>query len=408
MKPFKILKKLLDITMIDATWNNTNNGRQLEVDEEKQGQEFLKRLSENTEKQFRTLYIIVSWFGFVSPMLTCASVLLIIFNANRFRKKWLLKDHFQNDYLTETLFRIDMYKKKAAAKSNNFNQSVLPLRKAELKRYKLLEMHFVSMFALNKREKKFLLLNLPFALTHISFIILLVISDWISYYYNDAIANRLFKDMTFESQVSSTIITNNEDNSTALLSDIKRLSEANQVMGIVLKFSACKPHLSAPNRDAHVLILSMTLVYVFLQILKPWCNRMQHIIMIKNYPKRATERAYALRQMILAERGHSKISNAAQRFYRKLPKCVTNILSSGIKKCELCQKVAFSHDKLRIKNYFQQCENDNCQKFMCNTCIVAEDNKCFFCHMPFITMTVDLQECSSDEDFKTFLSRYAQ
>ncbi|CAH8455011.1 unnamed protein product [Dicrocoelium dendriticum] len=368
---------------------------------------------------------ILSWILVIWTLLT---MLQLVIQAAIFRKKWIVRDTFDNVYITAAF----VAQEKRAVSQGLI--ATVPLIGTETWEYKKL-----SSFTWTNSEKRKAFRSFVILFMWMTTLLVVLFADYVMYEVLTTITPVFSEEfstfgakssmgddyLSAEAGASAPRITGTSSYANVVRALLGMLNPIKDV-ALNVDAAACKPTATPPNAKTNgsvVIMLVFTLLSIFFEV---YVLRLRHLILIWYYPNRGMQRAAWLRTHIRNNRGlfHRLIhkmrtvdvkpgrqapkTTRLGRMMNRSPWFRRFMQFFGIKRvmCSYCGEEGNPSKKAVFEDNFSRCVE--CGGYYCRVCQVDLDNICMICRTPLFALSVevDFEQFSSDEEFDAICARY--
>uniref|UniRef100_A0A182RC35 DC_STAMP domain-containing protein n=1 Tax=Anopheles funestus TaxID=62324 RepID=A0A182RC35_ANOFN len=326
-------------------------------------------------------------FNFLG-MVTSGFFVCIVLRAIRYRKRYLRKDHFDNNFLTEDFYNIENRRLELNI------ETVFPLTRKESHRYVPL-----TSFHLTWKERFRIAKSLTFLVISTVQICGQLAADYALYWLLTLIkhfmhegSNRM-KGSSASAVPSPLVGVSGEGIIADTLRDIVRSFEP-IINGTAIDPSQCIPDASAPRFGRYGQIGTLLVICWCFAFIEPYGLRVRQLVMRRYYPARARARAIWLYNDILLKRVHllkvlrMHLTGAKDRNQRAsvnwmdVVRAKTNrywicrmvLGQGGTVRCILCGDVLQENADPVVR-----CSRTECPGIYCQDCLLETGNNCSLC-----------------------------
>ncbi|CAG9857121.1 unnamed protein product [Phyllotreta striolata] len=309
-------------------------------------------------------------------------IILMFIKVVLYRYRFLTQDGFDNRYVTEDFFQLDM------RRARHNRETLLPLNKREEKLYVKLKsgkLTDVESKKLRKALMNVFTVTLKAALYMANDYALFWIMEMIKYYGR------------FQSKIQAPNVPLPHISGKGLLADLlSSIVKAFQPMGLTLEIDTvpCLPTPIPPDFDKYLQIATLLVLCWAMTVLEPYGLRFRVYILTYYHPTRGKQRAIWLYNKILRKRS-SFLKFARRQLRRRFlgDKSIDKVtckeyLAANFRifalcfdeshpACLLCGKVYRDDDEKPIK-----CATPNCAGIYCEECYADLKNLCTVCLSP--------------------------
>ncbi|CAK9303405.1 unnamed protein product [Gordionus sp. m RMFG-2023] len=334
------------------------------------------------------------------------AILLSLFKACSYRKRYLCTDAFDNLYITSRFRDIDDRREKMG------KDNLLPLKWRE-------KWTYIGSYSLRMTggELGKFLIGLIFYLCAVFHLIFYMVADYSIYWMLSLLQGHA--DVKASDYLPHKLKIDIEGKG-MLANMYKEVVGSFEKMGhsvSQVETKTCIPLPYEPDYDVYPIICATLLVVFFLVIFESYGLRLRHIICDFYYPQRAKQRGIYLYNQITLKRNNvlgfmrTQIEQTSDteedkvdirdklamqyRCLRVLFKC----LGYERKYCSTCCKPGHKNDNER----FKECMNSTCLMVYCKECVAESNNICNLCLMPIEPIEGDHSEeidSSDEEEYK--------
>ncbi|XP_057328434.1 DC-STAMP domain-containing protein 2-like [Microplitis mediator] len=339
----------------------------------------ISHILKDVESQTHNFLIVFNSMRFVTSFFFLCVLLRVV----NYRHKWLTKDCFNNKYLTEDFYNIDLIR------TQKSKDVVLPLDERERKKY----ITFTSTTLSSKEKTRLAKSTIFLGIASFKFCINMFVDH--SLYWILSTINYYGR---FSNEVQQRHIIGFQIAGNGYMSEIYR-----DISKIFLQFERndknstflCLPDPLSPNYRKYNEIIIIVIFSWMVALFEPFGLRLSQLIMSRYYPRRAKHRAVWLYNHILRSRGNylnyirRKLRqkkrfidgnyweyNSSKEFSFRTNSISNNNLRNNQEICLLC---GVSVNQCNLSHI--RCTTSNCDGIFCEMCLADLHGRCTICNV---------------------------